>query len=344
MSEKPSLNWGLIGASNIAREWMHEAISQHPDCRVVSVFTSSEERGEAFKADLGIARYYTELDAFLSDPELDAVYISTTNNRHCAEVMAAAKAGKHILCEKPLAMTYEDAEAMVAATVGAGVVLATNHHLRNMETHRTIKAIIDSGEIGDVTSARFSFTVDLPDNLARWRLNDPSLGAGVLLDLTVHDLDTLRYYFGHDPVRVSGIGLTTGADTPEGVLDNTTTVWEFPGKVLVICHDSFLVPYGGTAVEIHGTEGSISGEQILWQKPQGKVYVTTKHGKREINFNHAIPYHRTVSDFVNAVRGKGVPSASGRDGADSLRLVLAAREALATGRTVEISASAKYAR
>jgi 1,5-anhydro-D-fructose reductase (1,5-anhydro-D-mannitol-forming) len=335
LEAEKKIRWGLLGASNIAKEWLCAAINNNPDCEAVSVFSANEKRGAEWATQLGLRRSYTNLNEFLSDPEMDAVYISTTNERHRDESIAAARAGKHILCEKPLALNVNDARAMVEAARIADVVMGTNHHLRNMETHRAIKDVIQSGEIGRVTSARIGFTVNLPAELARWRLHDPSAGAGVALDLTVHDMDTLRYYFDADPISVTGMALTSGT-AAAGVRDNMMTIWEFPGSVLVVCQDSFLVPFGGTAIEFHGLNGSIRGDDVMWQRPQGRVTVTTEKGQREIKVEHKIPYDRTIKDFVAAIRGKGEPSVSGSDGLASLSLTLAALEAIETGRKVPI--------
>jgi 1,5-anhydro-D-fructose reductase (1,5-anhydro-D-mannitol-forming) len=329
------LKWGLIGASNIAREWMTASINGNPDCEVVSVYSRDAERGAAYAKELNLARSFTDLAAFLADPELDAVYISTTNEKHEQEAVAAAKAGKHILCEKPLALTVESARRIVDAAKAAGVVLATNHHLRNMESHRAIRDVIQSGQLGKITSARIGFTVDLPDKLARWRLNDPTTGAGVILDLTVHDMDLLRYYFGADPIAVTGMGVTSG-NAQHGIKDNVMTIWQFPNELLVVCQDTFMVPFGGTAVDIHGTKGSVSGDGVLWQKPQGRVDVNDAEGSHEIRVRHLVPYDRTITDFVSAVRGTGVPSVTGEDGLRALELALAATKAIETGTTVRL--------
>lgn len=333
--DNAKLRWGLIGASTIAREWLHGSISRHPDCRVVSVYSRDEQRASSFARDLGLPRHHTSLDALLADPELDAVYISTTNEKHCEEAVAAARAGKHILCEKPLAVTVEDAEAMVSAAREAGVVLATNHHLRNLATNQAIREIVRSGELGDITAARISFTVELRADLARWRLNDPSTGAGVVLDLTVHDVDLLRFYFDEGPMAVTAMGLTSGRAT-EGIKDNVVTAWEFPGRLLVSCHDNFLVPHAGTAVEIHGTKGSVFGSEVLRQKPQGNVILHNADGVRELPVSHHNPYDLTIEDFVRAARGQGKASATGEDGLKSLRLALAATESMATGRMIRL--------
>src|SRR5690606_32707707 len=101
-----------------------------------------------------IPKAVTTLDALVNDPSVDAVYISTTNELHRDEVFAAAKAGKHILCEKPLATSLDDARAMVKAAKEAGVVLATNHHLRGAATHRAMRNAVAAGRIGRPLAAR----------------------------------------------------------------------------------------------------------------------------------------------------------------------------------------------
>lgn len=135
------IRWGLIGASTIAREWVIGAI-RAAGGEVVSVMSSSAERGEAYAAENGIAKAVTSVDDLVGDPDVDAVYISTTNELHHGQALAAIRAGKHVLCEKPLAMNLNDGCEMVLKACEAGVVLGTNHHLRNAATHRAMKTTI----------------------------------------------------------------------------------------------------------------------------------------------------------------------------------------------------------
>ena len=128
------MRWGLIGASTIASEWMIDAI-RATGHEVAGVLSSSAERGADYAARHGIAESFTDLDALLGS-DVGAVYISTTNERHRDEALAAIAAGKHVLCEKPLAMTVADARKMTAAAEDAGVVFGTNHHLRCAGSHR----------------------------------------------------------------------------------------------------------------------------------------------------------------------------------------------------------------
>ena len=136
----------------------------------------------------------------------DAVYISTTNELHRDQAIAAVKAGKHVLCEKPLALSLEDAHAMVRAARDAGVVMATNHHLRDAATHRAMRDAIAAGESASPCSARVFHAVYLPPHLQGWRLDRPEAGGGVILDITVHDADTLRFVLGDDPVEAVAFG------------------------------------------------------------------------------------------------------------------------------------------
>src|SRR6202007_115586 len=107
--------------------------------------SASAERAKSFAAAHGIARPGDDLASFVADPDIDAVYISTTNELHRDQVLAAAAAGKHVLCQKALALHVADARAMVDACAKAGVVIGANHHLRNAATHRAMRAAIKDG-------------------------------------------------------------------------------------------------------------------------------------------------------------------------------------------------------
>jgi 1,5-anhydro-D-fructose reductase (1,5-anhydro-D-mannitol-forming) len=128
-----NVRWGFIGASIWARTRMIPAVQAVDDSTAVGVFSTSPERGEALRRAAGLERAYTSLDELLADPDLDAVYISTTNDLHAEQTIRAARAGKHVLCEKPLSVTVEDGRRMIEACAEAGVVLGTNHHLRRRD-------------------------------------------------------------------------------------------------------------------------------------------------------------------------------------------------------------------
>lgn len=326
--------WGLIGASTIAKEWVISAI-RATGGEVVSVMSTSAERGKAYAAEQGIARSVTTLDALVNDPEIDAVYISTTNELHRDQALAAAKAGKHILCEKPLAMALTDARTMVQAAKDAGIVMATNHHLRNAATHRAMREAIKAGRIGTPLAARVFHAVYLPPHLQGWRLDKPEAGGGVILDITVHDADTLRFVLDSDPVEAIAFAQAGGMGKA-GLEDAVMGVLRFENGVIAQFHDGFTTKFAETGLEVHGTDGSLIGRNVMTQRAAGTVTLRDASGEHDLPLDHKNLYETALSAFHAAVAGKGRPSATGEDGIWSLATGLAVVEAARTGRTIRI--------
>jgi 1,5-anhydro-D-fructose reductase (1,5-anhydro-D-mannitol-forming) len=339
VSQQKSFGWGLIGASTIAAEHMIEAIRATAGHDVVAVASTSAERGAAFAARHSIAAAYTQVADLLADPAVDVVYISTTNELHHDQVLAAAGAGKHVLCEKPLALTLSDAQAMADACRAAGVLMATNHHLRNAATHRKIRELVQGGAIGRPLFARVFHAVHLPPHLQGWRLDKPQAGGGVILDITVHDADTLRFILGAEPVEA--IGMTPAASMArDGLEDGVMAVLRFDNGVLAQLHDAFTVKYAGTGIEVHGDAGSIVARDVMTQRPVGEVVLRNADGERVVEVAQEGLYARGVSAFAAAIRGDGEPAATAEDGLRSLATALAVLEACRTGTSVPVARTA----
>jgi 1,5-anhydro-D-fructose reductase (1,5-anhydro-D-mannitol-forming) len=331
-----STGWGLIGASNIAREYMIEAIRAQAGHEVVAVASSSAERAAQFAQGHRIARACGSVADLLADPAVDVVYISTTNELHREQALAAAAAGKHVLCEKPLALSVAEAVEMVRACRAAGVVMGTNHHLRNAATHRKIRELIAQGAIGRPLFARVFHAVHLPAHLQGWRIAKPEAGGGVILDITVHDADTLRFALGAEPVEAIGMTQST-AMAQAGLEDGVMAVLRFDNGVLAQLHDAFTVAHAGTGIEFHGEQGSILGRNVMTQRPVGEVVLRTAAGEQVVPVEHENLYIRGVAAFCAALRGEGAPAASGEDGVRSLATALAVAEACRSGRPVPIA-------
>jgi 1,5-anhydro-D-fructose reductase (1,5-anhydro-D-mannitol-forming) len=329
------LGWGIIGASKIASEWVIPAINAAADSEVVAVLSSNADRARAYADANGIGRHYADPGAFFADQNVDVVYVSTTNERHVHDTLSAAAAGKHILCEKPMALTAEDAQSMLDACEKAGVVLGINHHMRCMETHRAIRGILADGRLGNIVLARVFFGVELPEAEKRWRAHDASTGAGVIFDLTVHDADLLRFLFNDEIASVVCLTGSTGS-TSAGIEDTTMLVVKMKSGLLVEVVESFNTPHAHTGLEIHGTKGSLIAEDVLLQNGGGKVFIEAGGNREQVPIDTVSPYLRVVRDFNAAVKGDGVPAATGKDGYRSLVAALCALESSNTGRVVDI--------
>lgn len=328
------MNWGLIGASTIASQFMIDAIRAQAGNGIVNVLSSDTARGSEYAAKHGIPASATSLDDILGDPSVDAVYISTTNEKHMPQALAAIAAGKHVMCEKPLAMNAADAARMVRAADAAGVVFATNHHLRNAGSHMKIKELIGSGKVGNVLSVRMFHAVYLPTFLQGWRIDNPDAGGGVIPDITVHDADTVRFYLEEDPREV--VAIDSSGAMGQGVEDSVMSVWTMPSGVMVQTHESFTHAYAGTGVEVHGTEGSIVARNVMTQNPVGEIELRDKNGVHPVSFSDHNLYVRSVGLFVGAVNGKGRPSADGVDGVKSLAVAEAVKKAAVSGRRTAV--------
>ncbi len=335
MTKEGKLGWGIIGTSTIAREHLIPSIRAQDDSDVVAVMSSSPSRGEEFAASEQIPRSHETLDALLADPAVDAVYISTTNELHKDQTIRAAAAGKHVLCEKPLALTVADARAMVDACVEAGVIMATNHHLREAATLRTVRDAIADGRIGRPVAAMVFQAIYLRPQLHTWRTNKPSAGGGAVLDVGVHCADTLRFLLDDEPEEMSAFTQSTGLAS-QGLEDHGMAVVRFSKGLIASFHMGHNMQFAGTGVEVHGTEGSIVARGVLTQQPVGEVILLTEEGEETLDCDHEPAYRRTVRRFNDAVRNGGRPAASGEDGLRSLAVALAIREAAATGQRVTI--------
>jgi 1,5-anhydro-D-fructose reductase (1,5-anhydro-D-mannitol-forming) len=324
------MRWALVGASTIAAEHMIGALRAAGQ-DVAAVVSTSAARATAFAKDHAIPTASDQLHSVLADPGIGAVYISSTNEKHPSQALAAIAAGKHVLCEKPLAMTVPEAVQMVRAAHAAGVVFATNHHLRCSGSHRTLRDLIRAGRIGRVLSLRIFHAVHLPPHLQGWRINDAGAGGGVIPDITVHDADVARFLLDETPVSVvaqmgaSGLG--------QGVEDSAMSVWTMPSGAMVMSHESFTHPFAGSGLEVHGAKGSIFARGVMTQQPVGVIELVASAGREAVPFPTHNLYLQGVTDFMAAVAGQGTPAATGEDGIASLAVALAIREAARTGQS-----------
>ncbi len=331
------LRWGLIGASTIAREWMAPAIAAQPDSVVAAVAGSDAARVERYAREVGIPTVHASAADLLDDSEVDVVYISTTNEQHEPLTIAAAKYGKHVLSEKPLALSLAGARAMLDACQSAGVVFGTNHHLRNAATHRAMRSLIADGAIGRPLAARVFHAVYLPAHLQGWRIDRPDAGGGVILDITVHDADTLRFVLNDDVESVIAMTANQGMGQ-SGLEDAVMGVMRFASGLLAQFHDAFTVRHTLTGFEVHGTDGSLLGRNVMTQRAVGEIVLRRGDEEESVPVQHENLYERSVRRFNSAVRGEGEPAATGLDGFRSLAVALAAREAAQTGCAVLVPA------
>ena len=329
------IRWALIGASTIADEWMVDAIRSQPDGSIETIVSGNDGRAREFAQKHGIASYSTDLTAVLANPDIDAVYISSTNEKHLPQVLASANAGKHVLCEKPLSLSQEEAAQMIEACAANKVTLGTNHHLRCAASHRKMRDLIREGAVGTPLYVRVFHAVSLPPHLRGWRIERPDAGGGVVLDISVHDVDTLRFLLDDEPLEVSAM-TSSGTLGAAGLADGVMGIIRFKGGVLAQIHDAFTVPYAPTGLEVHGTAGSLFARDVMTQRAVGQIELRSADGVKQIDVPHSDLYVTAVAQFHRAITGGQAPAASGVDGYRSLTTALALAQSAATGEHVAV--------
>ncbi len=331
------MRWGFIGASNIA-ERVIVSMRKIGGQQLAGVYSRMLPRAQAFAAQQGLAVASDDLEGFLSRGRFDAVYISSTNELHHPQALAALAHGCHVMCEKPLAMSLADAAQMIERARSAGRVLATNHHLRASALHQRVREIIAAGELGQVHGVQVSHAVHLPPHLQGWRLDSAAAGGGVVLDILVHDADLLRFVLGREPLRISTRTLGTGM-ARAGLEDSAMSVIEFDGGVLAQTHESFAAAHALTRLHVLGTQGNLYAEGSLTQAGGGTLVLRNAQGATAIPVPAVDLYERGFERFVSACAGQGVPLASGEDGARAMAVALAGLQSARSGQVEAISFS-----
>lgn len=298
------VGWGVIGAtSQVARKAVLPAIVASPRACLVAVASESAADGGA--AGFGPRRAHRAYDAVLDDPEVEAVYVPLPNSLHRKWVVRAAAAGKHVLCEKPLAPTVADAEAMAAACEVAGVALCEAYMTAFHPRAIALDALVASGRLGALRFARAAFTgvLDRRDD-HRWR---PEMGGGSLLDVGIYCLAPLLAAAGRTPARVEA-----SATLAKSGVDISFSGWlDFGDGFTATIECSFDAPER-QFLEIVGTDAALAIDRAYTPATADTVMTLRRRDGQveEIVTDGADPYRELIEHFHGVVRGAAVPRRS----------------------------------
>ena len=300
-----TVNVGVIGVGAMGENHVR-VYHKIEEANLVAVSDVSEKALKKIEKKYG-AKGYTEYSELLENPEIEAVSVCVPTTFHHATVMEAIKHGKHVLVEKPIAFTLEEAEEMIAAAKEAGVLLATGHVERFNPAVQKAKELIDDGVIGDIVTGFAKRVGPLPP-----RIKD----VGVSIDLAIHDLDILSYLFEEEVTQVYG--------TMNSILDDcdfedhAEIMVSFDNEATGIIEVNWLTPYKRRELELTGTAGIISVDYI-----QQSIEVFGKFAQ-DIEIKHAEPLKGELASFLNAVATGAEPEITGEDGLNALKMVIAA--------------------
>jgi predicted dehydrogenase len=322
------MRWGILGAARINRSIIPalRAAAGH----TLEAFASRDaERAAAYAAEWEIPRHFGAYDALLAESDIDAVYIPLPNHLHAEWTVRAAEAGKHVLCEKPLALSVAEVDRIASAAAAAHVHVAEAFMYRHHPQTHAVRELVAGGAIGALRLIRgcFSFQLDRPGDVRF----DPAKGGGALWDIGCYPISYARTIAGAEPEAVQATAVVGQTQVDMGIV----AVLRFPGGVLAVADASFASPFR-TEIEVVGSAGTIRVQRPF--KPSEREAVLVIRGDETLEHVVEAPplYVSQFEDFGRAARGDEPPVVSLADSRHNTAALVATLEAARGGGTVRI--------
>jgi predicted dehydrogenase len=267
-----TVNWGILSTAKIGREKVIPGMQKGAVSRVLGLASRDRTTAEQTAAALGIPRAYGSYEDLLADPEIDAVYNPLPNHLHVPWSIRALEAGKHVLCEKPIALDAREAETLLAARDRTGLIVAEAFMVRYTPWWQRVRALVQEGRLGRVSAIQtaFSYFLDDPSNIR----NMPEIGGGGLMDIGCYAIASARYIWGSEPRRVAAL---IDRDPAMGTDRLTSALLEFPEGHLTFSCSTQLVPH--QRVTVLGTKARIEVMIPFNAPPDEPVQILIDEGK-----------------------------------------------------------------
>ena len=332
------VRWGVLGNATIGRKCVIPAISKSRNGRIAALATRRPAEAEELVQLNAIDHLFDNYDALIDDPDIDAVYIPLPNHLHRPWTIKALESGKHVLCEKPLACSAEDARQMASAAADAGLFLMEAFMYRFHPRTQQIRSMVAEGAIGRLRLIRAAFCFAMDDNLLKSGDNirlRPESGGGALLDVGCYGVSVIRWLMGVEPSAVQA----QAEYHRSGVDLHMVGTLQFGQGGLATVEASFTSALQQT-YSVSGTAGSIELPHdafIPWEK-DALFYVRNRD--EEAGRTHSVPgadeYQLMAEHFGDVVLGKSEPAFDPNDSLHNMKVLDALALAARTGKTVKL--------
>ncbi len=267
------LKWGVIGCGGIADRRTLPGMMLTDNCELVAVMDTNSALAESVKEKYGAKYAFTTEDELLALKDVEAVYIASPVFCHKKQALAAVKAGKHILLEKPLGLTVKDSQEIIDACKASNIKLGVGFMMRYHAYHQAMKELLSKGTLGNIVSMRAQFTCWYPEIEGAWRQDKSKSGGGALIDLGVHCIDLLMYISGLQAVECMGYAETQ--TFKYNVDDSASLIMKMNNGALAYVDVNFNMPDSSAKcpLEFYGTKGSMIATGTLSQEEGGQVEV-----------------------------------------------------------------------
>lgn len=315
MAEKRTIRFGILGAARIAPDALIKAAHHVPEAQVVAVAARDPKRAREFAATHKIPRVLARYDDLINDPELDAIYNPLPNSLHCEWTIAALRAGRHVLCEKPLASNAAEAERMANAADDSGKILGEAFHYRYHPLVDRVRALIAGGTLGRLVHVEGHFSVPIPETNIRF---DWSLAGGATMDLGCYPLHMIRYFSGLTP-RVISAKAETGPKNIDIAMD---VALELEGGVTArmscaMKKDSVI----SATFSARGERGELRVINPIAPHRGHQLTVKTDAGEKTETVPGDTTFTHQLRAFIKAVRGEAKFPTDGAEGIINMRVI-----------------------
>jgi len=307
----------LVGCGDISRKRVAPALRDLPNCELVAVSRADFGKAESFAKEFGARKWYRDSAELIADDEIEAIYIATPVHLHAEQAIAAAEAGKHVLCEKPMAMNVDECDQMTAACQANNVKLGIAYYRHFYPAIKRIKEIIADGEIGHPVIAQinaFEWFNPEPSSPRHWLIEKAQAGGGPMLDFGCHRIEVLLNIIG--PITRTA-GVLTKVIFERQVEDTGVAVFQFERGTLGVLSITHAARQSQDTVAIFGSEGSIQMESLN----EGTVAIRTPAGDRVEKLPPDENLHQPlINDFAQAVIGGREPEVDSGIGREVARI------------------------
>ena len=347
------ITWGVIGAGGIAdRRTIPEALDMAGDYEFMSVMDIDAGRAYDVAAKYGIPHHCDTEEELLSQ-DLDAVYIATPQHEHCRQVIRAAKAGKHVLCEKPIAITEDEVSRMEQTCRTASVKFMLGFCMRYNVYNSKARELVRAGALGKMVMGRAQLTCWYPPIPDAWRQDAALSHGGALIDMGTHGLDLLEWIMGARIVEVAGFQNLLVHDYRTRIEDTSTIILRFDNGAHGIVDNYFNLPDAAAqnSLELHGTKGSLIGQGTIGQDPTGSMFSilqqeetgydasqvrNTESSRTDYRLEGRSLYGSMIGIFSECIANGTEPPISFEDGLHSVRVVDAIYKAVRDKSVVKV--------
>jgi predicted dehydrogenase len=332
------LGWAIVGLGSLAINQILPAFAKCETSKVTALVSGSADKAQKLALRYGVPEKhiysYANYDSIRDNPEIDVVYVVLPNSMHAEYTIRAARAGKHVLCEKPMANTPADCQQMIDASRQAQRKLMVAYRVRYEPYNQALIKVVRDKEFGPlkVVLSDHGFNIGNP---SQWRLKRAMAGGGSLMDIGIYSLNAARYVTGEEPVEINAMEYTTPNDPRFAEVEETINFQlRFPSGVLANCSSSYGAPFN--RIRVVGTDGWAELDPAT--SYGGLRMRAGTYGKVEDRIHPVVDHFAKEMDHLSqCVIDNTEPLTSGEEGRKDLTVMMAIYEAAKSGKTVKLS-------